>query len=469
MKKIKNEAVLLQHGVKESRKIVLDILDETLCELDSYKRIRSMVSLKGSVLTIGNQKWDLNKKDNVYLISTGMAANAMARVFIEVLGERLSGGVIAVHEIEAGMDYGKVQVFEGGHPLANKGSLEAGEAALRLAISAGENDLFVGAMSGGCSSLMSCPMDGLTLGEEIFTRDILRRCGANVIEINSICRHISKINGGRLAKVIEQQGAEIISLLVMDALDFPIIENPGIPKKFMASQMAPDPTTLEDAKDVIKHYHIEEKLPRRVVSFFENCSEKDETPKDLKRWTSFLVSTLPNASQCAKEIAEKKGISAVVLTNVLEGESKEAGTFLASIAKEIQRGGQPFKPPCVLITTGEVSTQIEDFNSPTGTGGPSQELVIAFAIKAKGIPGACIASIDTEGSDGTSNAAGGIADSMTYDEAFRKKIDLYKVLREHAANEALSDLKGAVVTGETGVTLCDLNIMYVPDIKQSGE
>ncbi len=95
MKKIKNEAVLLQHGVQESRKIVLDILDETLFQLDSYRRIRNMVTLEGSMFTIGNQKWDLDQKDKVYLISTGMAANAMARVFIEVLGERLAGGVVA--------------------------------------------------------------------------------------------------------------------------------------------------------------------------------------------------------------------------------------------------------------------------------------------------------------------------------------------------------------------------------------
>lgn len=462
MKKIKNGTLLLQQGVTKSRQIVLDILDETLFELDSYKRIKSMVSLEENILTIGNKQWNLDEKENVYLISTGMAANSMTRVFIEVLGERLSGGVVAVHEIDKDMSCGKIQFFEGGHPLANKGSLAAGEAALQLASQAGPKDLFIGAMSGGCSSLMACPIDGLTLGEEIFTRDILRRCGANVIEINSICRHISRINGGKLAKIIEQRGAEIISLLVMDALDYPEIDDPKIPRKFMASQMAPDPTTLEDAKDVIHNYHVEEKLPRRVIKFFENSTEKDETPKSLNRWTSFLINTLPNASQCAKAIAEKKGIPAVILTNSLEGESKEAGVFLAAIAKEIQRGNQPFTPPCIVIATGEVSTQIEDFNSPTGTGGPSQELVISFAIKAKNIPGVCIASIDTEGSDGTSSAAGGIVDSDTYDMALQKKIDLYKVLREHASNEALNDLKSAVVTGETGVTLCDLHIMYIP-------
>lgn len=463
MKKIKNGTILLQQGVVESRRIILEILDETLFELDSYKRIKSMVSLADNILTIGNKQWDLNEKENVYLISTGMAANSMARVFIEVLGERLSGGVVAVPEIEEGMDCGRIQFFKGGHPLANKGSLEAGEAALNLAGQAGPKDLFIGAMSGGCSSLMDCPIDGLTLGEEIFTRDILRRCGANVIEINSICRHISKINGGKLAKAIEQKGAEIVSLLVMDALDYPEIDDPKIPRKFMASQMAPDPTTLEDARDVIHNYHVEEKLPRRVIKFFEECTKKDETPKELKRWTSFLINTLPNASQCAKAIAEKKGIPAVILTNSLEGESKEAGVFLASIAKEIQRGGQPFRPPCIVIATGEVSTQIADFNSPTGTGGPSQELAVSFAIKARNVPGVCIASIDTEGSDGTSNAAGGIVDSDTYNTALDKKIDLYKVLREHASNEALNDLKSAIVTGETGVTLCDLHIMYVPE------
>ena len=152
--------------------------------------------------------------------------------------------------------------------------------------------------------------------------------------------------------------------------------------------------------------------------------------------------------------------SSLVLTNALIGESSEAGNFMASIADEIQASGQPMAPPCVVIATGEVSAKIPE--QPKGTGGPGQELAAGFAIASRKLQGVCIASVDTEGTDGPTDSAGGLADSKTFQLSEERGIDLYEALRNHAVYEALSPLNSEIITGNTGTNLCDLHIMYVP-------
>lgn len=467
MKVIKNSEELLSVGNRESRKVVLEILDETLERLNSYNLLKKMVTLEGDVLHIGNRQWNLNEKNNVYLIGAGKAANAMAKAFDEILGDRLTDGIVIVKILEPEDHYNHIRVFTGGHPLPNQGGFLASLKILDLVEKATKDDLFIGVMSGGCSSLMSCPMEGMTLKEEMVTRDIMLKSGASVLEVNAVCRHVSRVNGGHLAKRIEAKGAEMISLLIMDAIGFPATEDPGEPTYFGATQMGPDVTTLEDAKRAIQNYNVEDKLPPIVVDFFKKCGEEDETPKQLKRWTPFQINTLPDASNAAKKVAEEYGFSAMVLTNYLAGEAREAGTFLANIGQEIQNSGQPLKPPCVIIATGEVSTKISP-DEIIGLGGPGQELASSFALAAAKTNGICIASVDTEGTDGPTNSAGGLTDSETYVEAQKKRVDLYKALRTHDAHDALKKLNCSIITGNTGTNLCDLHIMYVPSIDQGG-
>lgn len=461
MKKIKNAEVLLGTGDSKSREIVLGILDRTLARMDSYYVLKGMTSLKGKILTIGEKSWDLTQKRNIYLIGAGKAANAMAKVFDELLGAELADGIVVVKIVEEKDKYEHVRMFQGGHPLPNEGSYQASLEVLKMVEEMNEDDLVIGLMSGGNSALLSCPMEGLTLEDEMQTRDVMLKSGASVVEVNAVCRHISRVNGGRLAQAIEAKGAEMICILIMDALGFPATECPGKPREFGFTQMAPDATTLEDAKNAIKNYDVADKLPPKVVEFYQNCTEKDETPKSLKKWTGYIINTLPDVSKVAKEEAEKMGLRTMVLTNALIGESSEAGNFMASIAAEIQASGQPIAPPCVVIATGEVSAKIPE--QPKGIGGPGQELAAGFAIAARKLRGPCIASVDTEGTDGPTDSAGGLADSKTFWLSEEKGIDLYEALRNHAVYEALSPLNSEIITGNTGTNLCDLHIMYVPE------
>lgn len=204
-------------------------------------------------------------------------------------------------------------------------------------------------------------------------------------------------------------------------------------------------------------------MPSNVVRFFDNCTEADETPKEIRRLTCFVVNTLPDMCLSAKRIAEKKGIRTVLLTSSLSGSSKDAGVFFAAIAREVHQSGNPVSAPCMFIASGEVSTIIDDPKEVRGQGGPGQEMAVSFAIAARNVPRACLLSIDSEGTDGPTDAAGGLTDTTTFDRAGRLGVNLYEALRNHATYNALGKLGCRVMTGNTGTTLCDLHILYVPD------
>jgi glycerate 2-kinase len=198
-----------------------------------------------------------------------------------------------------------------------------------------------------------------------------------------------------------------------------------------------------------------------------NAGPEGETPKAFPGNTYFLLNTLPDSCIYAKEVCEEMGIPAMIVSSFLEGESRDAGTFFGSIAREIQTYGNPVKPPCVLLSSGEVTTLISDNSVIRGHGGPGQEMAVSFAITAEKTRGACLLSIDSEGTDGTAEVAGGITDSSSLKAASTKGISLFQALREHSCFEALEAISSTVFTGNTGTNLCDLNILYVPEQKES--
>ena len=461
--KIRNREELLSHGDVESRRIVLDITEKTLERLDGRARIKSIARMDGDCFCVGEKRWDLSKKRNVYLIGAGKAANHMAMAIDEILGDRLTKGIVIVKIAEPTDVFRRTDVYVGGHPLPNEEGLRACKEILKLVDGAGPDDLFIVVISGGSSALMSCPIDGLTLQDEIDVTDVMLKSGANIYEINAIRRHISQMNGGMLAKRIAARGAELIGFGISDAVGKPPTGDISVPDAhYMGTPMGPDQTTLEDARNVIRNYDVADRLPKKVVDYLMNAGPEGETPKAFPQNTYYLLDTLPDSCLYAKQAAEEMGIPAYILTSFLEGESKDAGTVFASIAREIQTFGNPFPAPCVILSSGETTTKILDNRAITGHGGPGQELTLSFAIAAAKAPGAAMLSIDSEGTDGTTPVAGGLTDSASLAAAEAKGVDVYAALRGHACYEALRAIGDTVFTGNTGTNLCDLNILYVP-------
>jgi len=464
--KIRNRDQILSHGDVESRRIVLDITEKTLQKLDARGRIKSIMRLDGDMLHIGVKSWDLSKKRNVYLLGAGKACNHMAMAVDEILGNRLTRGIAIVKIAEETDVFNKTEVYVGGHPLPNKEGYRACLKMLELVDNAGTDDLFIVVISGGSSALMSCPIEGVSLEDEIVVTDVMLKSGANIYEINAIRRHISQFNGGMLAKRIEARGAELIGFGISDGVGSPATGDIRIPyAAYKSTPMGPDTTTLEDARRVIRDYNVANSLPKNVVDYLMNVGPEGETPKAFPNNTYYLINTLPDSCIYAKRFAEEMGIHAVILTSYLEGESRDVGTVFASIAREIQAYGNPVSAPCMVLASGEATTKILDNSEITGHGGPSQEETLSFAFTADKAKGVCLLSIDSEGTDGTTPVAGGITDSQSLKAARSKGIDVFAALRGHACYEALSAMDDVVFTGNTGTNLCDFNIMYVPKIK----
>lgn len=463
--KIKNREAILSHGDVESRRIVVDITEKTLERLDAYKRIKSIAHMEGSMLHIGKKQWDLSKKRHVYLVGAGKACNAMAMAIDEILGDYLTKGIAIVKVPEASDVFRHTDVYVGGHPLPNEEGYRACKEILKLVDGAGKGDLFIGVISGGSSALMSCPLEHFTLQDEIDVTDVMLKTGANIYEINAIRRHISAMNGGMLAKRIQDVGAEFIGFGISDGIGTPATGDISVPyAKYMSTPIGPDKTTLDEARRVIRDYDVADKLPQNVVDYLMHAGPECETPKEFPDNTYYLLNSLPDSCLTAKQVCDEMGLNAVILTSFLEGESRDAALVFASITRQMQTYQAPFPTPCVLLSSGEVSVKISDNALITGHGGPGQEMTASFAIAADKLPGACLLSIDSEGTDGTTNVAGGITDSKTYAAAKKTGIDLYAALRGHACYEALHALGDTVLTGNTGTNLCDFNVMYIPKL-----
>ena len=462
MVKIRNRDELLAHGVADSRRVVLDVTEKVLRQLDAYERLKTFIRLDGDILQVGNRQWDLSRKRHVYVFSAGKAANHMAMAMDEILGNRLTRGVATVKIVEETDHYANTEVFIGGHPLPNHEGVRGSRRMLEIVDAAASDDLFIFCMSGGSTALLAYPVDGITLEEKMAATDTMLKSNIRVMDVNTVRGHISQMNRGRLGQRIEARGAEMIGINIWDALDWPPIEDYGEPVTMRGTPIGPDYSTFDDAKRIIREHGLVGKLPKSVEDYIFNGTEAQETPKTIRRATYFMLNILSDSCKYAAEAAEEMGIRHTILTTSLEGESRDAGMFHAAVAKEAQRFHRPIQPPCLIFSAGETSTRIPDNREIRGHGGPSQELVTGFAIVAREIPGACMLSIDTEGTDGTTNVAGGITDSETYKQAAAEGIDLQEALRGHATHEALQKLGCTVYTGNTGTNLCDFNVLYIP-------
>lgn len=462
MKKIKNMEKLVEKGDVQSRKILLQLMEEVLRELDAQNRIHELMSLEGNLLSIGTMTVDLSRKRNIYLLGAGKACNAMASAVCDVLGNKLTKGIISVKIVESQDVYCNTDVFIGGHPIPNDDSLKAAKGMFDLVDQAKSNDLFISVISGGSSALLSYPVAGVSPEEKRITHDLMLRSGAKILEVNAVRRHLSQVNGGRLAERILKKGAQLINLIISDGVGaLPTIDR-AHPKGFKGTPMAPDGTTIQDARDAIINYDLCKKLPKSVIDYLWDDSRVSETPKEFSGdVTTFLLDGVPDSCETAKKVADKMGIPSMILTTFIEGESKHVGVVLSSIAREIINNKRPIQKPCFVFASGETTTYVA--TKSLGKGGPSHELVLGFAQGVQGYDGVCMASIDTEGTDGTTLYAGGIVDSNTCARLSDAHINVFEALRAHSAGDALEAIGDNIITGNTGTNLCDFNVLFISD------
>ena len=462
--KIKNYDEILSHGEAEAKEVVLKVTDEVLNRLDIYKYLKNLIKLDGNTLTIGKKVVDLNNYDRIYAFSSGKAGNHMARAFEEILGDKLTAGVTII-KIKEDIDVQclkKTEIFVGGHPLPNEEGVEGCKRMIELAEQMNERDLLLLGLTGGCSALMGYPVEGVSLDDLKEATDVMLKNSMWVMDINDIRGHLSRMSRVRLVQKIK--GAKIFCFEIWDAVGLDDITDYTEPVPIMGTPVGYDTITFEDIRAIIKKYNIEDKLPASVANYLMNSGPEEETPQEMTNDVDYYVTnTLPDSCKHAMDIAKEMGVEAHILTTYASGESKDFGTFMATLAKEIQMTGNPFKAPCLIFSAGETTTAIGANDEITGHGGPSQELVTSFAIAADelGLKNVAMLSMDSEGTDGTCKNAGGITDGTTMKTALGKDVDLRRFLEGHACYEALTAVGDGLFTGNTGTNLCDFNVLYV--------
>jgi hydroxypyruvate reductase len=317
-----------------------------------------------------------------------------------------------------------------------------------------ERDLVFFVISGGGSALLPVPAAGLSLADKIATTDLLLRSGAPIQDVNCVRKHLSAVKGGRLAVIASP--ATVVGLALSDVLGDPL-------HAIASGPLSPDPTTLRDAVSVVRRYRLPPDLLGRVLSFLTNAEDDPsrETPKlgdpVFERVHLTVVGSNALAAAAAAEQAEALGYETMVLTTYLEGEAREAGRFLASIAREIVQRNRPVRRPACVIAGGETTVTVRG----EGRGGRNQELALAAGLFLADAPGATIVSFATDGTDGPTDAAGGVADSTTAARATALGIDLYAALGANDSSSALDRLNDIIRTKPTGTNVNDLVVTLI--------
>ncbi len=344
---------------------------------------------------------------------------------------------------------GRIEVVEAAHPVPDDAGRRAAKRIAELTKGLTPHDLVLCLISGGASSLMAMPAEGITLEEKQAINKALLNSGAAIDEMNCVRKHLSAIKGGRLAAMCAP--AQVVTLLISDV--------PGdAPQVIGSGPTVPDSTTCADALRILARYGIE--LPAAARAGLESGALETPKPGDA-RFDGHLVhmiATPQQSLQAAAALARQSGIGVHVLSDEMEGESREVGKVHAAMARYIARRGQPFAKPCVVISGGETTVTVK---SKGGRGGRATEFLLGCAIALQGEPGVHVMAGDTDGIDGVEDNAGAIVTPSTLARAQAAGLKAQDFLDNNDAYNFFKPLGDLVVPGPTFTNVNDFRAVLI--------
>ncbi len=394
------------------RKDAEGIFEHVLNTLDSESLVKKKVSINGPILSVNKREYNLDNFEHIYVVGGGKACAPMAKTIEAILGDRLDDGIVVV-KYGHGLPLEKVKIVEASHPIPDINGLEGTSEILRLLSNTSEKDLIICLISGGGSALLVQPQKETTLEDIQATSNALLACGATIDEINSVRKHLSIVKGGHLA--CASYPSTLITLILSDVIGDPL-------DTIASGPTVPDESTFDDACKVIGKYSLGNRIPKRVNDILNmgQSGEAEENPKHgdkvFTNTQNVIIGSNKIALEAAKEKAIDLGYNTIILSSMVQGESKEAAIFFSSIAKEVYRTGTPVSKPACIIAGGETTVTIKG----DGKGGRNQEFALSAAIDIEGYKGIVILSAGTDGTDGPTDATGAIVDSDTCKEAREK-------------------------------------------------
>lgn len=418
-----------------------------------HGNLRITRSGKRLLLKTKSSSIDLNRFKRIFVAGAGKAVCPMARAAEELLGNRITDGLV-VTKYGHSEPLKRIRVKEAGHPLPDRSGVEAASEMLRMASGAGEDGLFLFLLTGGASALLPAPAFGLSLRDKQKASALLINSGAAIEEINTVRKHLSLIKGGRLA--LAASPAEVLTLIVSD-----VVENDL--SSIGSGPTAPDLSTYGDALRIVGSYHLAGKMPKRVLDVLRLGARGGlpETPKPqeplFRRVSNVIVADNLSALQAAAKKAAALGFKPIVLSSTITGNTRESATFFAAVLKEVKRSESPVKRPACLLMGGETTLKV----SGKGAGGRNQEFALALACALKGEESINVLSAGTDGTDGTTEAAGAFAMPDTLSRAKAMKIDPLKYLARNDSYNFFRKTDGLFITGPTGTNVMDIVIGIV--------
>lgn len=371
----------------------------------------------------------------VYVVAAGKAAWQMAKAAAEILKDRIRDGVVVTKYDHVKGPIPKMRCFEAGHPVPDENSFRGTRAALDLVSDLKPEDTVLFLLSGGGSALFEKP---LISGEELsdITKQLLAS-GADIVKMNTIRKRLSGVKGGKFAKLCEP--ARVFSVVLSDIL--------GDPLDMIASGPAcPDSTTCQDALAIVRKYGLT--LSEAAMECLNT-----ETPKELDNVETRITGSVRDLCAAAAQSAKALGYEPMILTDQLDCEAREAGAFLAAIAKTHAGSERSL----AFLAGGETVVHL----TGAGKGGRNQELVLSAAMGIAGLKHTAVFSLGSDGTDGPTDAAGGYCDQDTKRRLEDMGIDIYEVLKENNAYEALKKVDGLIVTGATGTNVNDVAVLLI--------
>jgi hydroxypyruvate reductase len=384
-------------------------------------------------------------KGRCVVVGAGKASVAMATALDAAWSDvDLSGVVVTRHG--QGAPAGRIEVLEAAHPTPDAMSEEAGRRILAAVKGLGPDDLVIALMSGGGSALMVLPADGMTLADKQAVNKSLLMSGANIAEMNAVRKRLSGIKGGRLA--LAARPARVVTLAISDI--------PGDdPAAIASGPTVADSSTLAQVREIIARYGID--LPPAAAAVL---AANPETPSSLPPQNIVRVIAAPSlALKAAAQTAIKAGLTPLILGDALEGESRELGIVMAGIARSSRLNGVPVKAPAVLLSGGETTVTIGKGQS--GRGGRNTEFLLAFAIAMASDSDVFALAGDSDGIDGTEDAAGAIVTPDTLARARAASIDPRACLAGHDSYSCFVAIGDLVRTGPTGTNVNDIRAVLI--------
>ena len=442
-----------QSILEEMRGQAFEIFKAALRAVDPVEAILKHVKREGEGLLIGETRLELSKFDRILVVGAGKADAPMAQAVESLLGERVSDGIIVVKDGH-GLPLQRVRVHEARHPVPDERGLRAAEEILSLVSGAGERDLVICLISGGGSALLVAPAEGVTLKDKQQVTQLLLACGASIHEINTVRKHLSRVKGGGLAHTTHP--ATLVSLILSDVVGDDL-------DTIASGPTVPDSTTFRQAEQILGRYGIWDQAPRSVRMYLEKGvkGEIPETPKlgdpSFQRGVWELVGTNLQALKAARKEAERMGYRTMILSGMIEGETREVAKAHAAIAKEVLSSENPIAPPACVLSGGETTVTLKG----DGKGGRNTEFALASAMALEGVENVVVLSGGTDGTDGPTDAAGAMADGETVSQAREKGLDPVDYLRRNDAYTFFETLGGLVITGPTRTNVMDVCAMLM--------